>query len=164
MKLLFVTSTKSFSQQKTGNQPRFPWWIVFLLAGIAGFILMNSFPDFIRWYNEKGEPELSPERKAKLDRELEELENADRVEKIYFVPVFLPSADENREEEFRYDEAERTIFLRVELDPEQLAGIGKEDFLKYVIHAFIGELEKLEVLPERLMEKIGQVLFQNEQD
>jgi len=25
-------------------------------------------------------------------------------------------------------------------------------------------LEKLEVLPEQLMEKIGQVLFQNEQD
>lgn len=86
----------------------------------------------------------------------------DLVEKIYFVPILLSEENENHEEEFRYEEEERKIFLRVKIDLDELQEMEAENFINHVGASFLKELEKMEVLPEALMEHLHQLLTSEE--
>jgi hypothetical protein len=104
------------------------------------------------------------ELEDRLNKHIDLTKYTDLVEKIYFVPILLSEENENHEEESWYDEAERKVFLRVKCDLDDLAGVEAETFLKHVGASFLRELEKMEVLPEALMEDLHQLLASEEEE
>lgn len=78
--LLGITQEKS---APIGNpsvkNTRFPWWLL-LLAGVVAALLYMQYDDQVLppgvTQTPDGDLELTPERQAKLDRELEEINNA----------------------------------------------------------------------------------------
>jgi len=72
-----MVKTSSFIRREspTPNPDRFPFRLV-LLFGLL-IIILATAKEFVQ-YNEEGKPELSPDRQAKLSRELEELEHSEQ--------------------------------------------------------------------------------------
>lgn len=91
----FKYDVQPFSDNENGNSPNSNKWLLLLLLGAflaSGYIIWNSSKKIAPGLVEtpEGEIVLSPEREAKRDRELEEIDNAIQYALVATIDGYYP--------------------------------------------------------------------------